>query len=112
MLPKGLGNLGNLAGMMKQAMEMKNKMEALKEQLGEETVEASAGGGMVKIVMNGKMQVQSIRIEPDVVNPDEIEMLETLVRAAFNEGVEKVQELIKSRMSELTGGIDIPGLTG
>lgn len=111
MLPKGLGNLGNMAGMLKQAMEMKNKMEAMKESLANETVEASAGGGMVKVVINGKCKVQSITIDPEIVSREEAEMLETLIRAAINEGVDRVQELIREKMAELTGGIDIPGLT-
>ncbi|MCC6796162.1 MAG: YbaB/EbfC family nucleoid-associated protein [Candidatus Hydrogenedentes bacterium] len=111
MLPKGLGNLGNLAGMMKQAMEMKGKMEAMKDSLANETVEASAGGGMVKVVVNGKCKVESITIDPEIVNREEAEMLETLIRAAVNEGVDRVQDLIRQKMSELTNGIDIPGLT-
>lgn len=111
MLPKGLGNLGNLAGMMKQAMDMKNKVEEMKESLANETVEASAGGGMVKVVVNGKCKVESITIDPEIVNREEAEMLETMIRAAINEGVDRVQELIRERMSELTKGIDIPGIT-
>jgi hypothetical protein len=106
-----MGNLGNLGGIMKQAMEMKGRMEEMKERLGDETVEATAGGGMVNVVMNGRFEVVSLAIEPEVIDPNEPEMLETLVRAAVNEGVRQVQELVKSKMSELTGGMDIPGLT-
>ena len=111
MLPKGLGNLGNMAGMMKQAMEMKTKMEEMKESLAGEQVEATAGGGMVTVVVNGKMKIVSIKIDPEVINKDDSEMLETLIRAAVNDGVDKIQDLIKARMSEITGGINIPGLT-
>ncbi len=111
MLPKGLGGLGNLGGMLKHAMEMKGKIEELKEHLGDERVEASSGGGMVKVVMNGKFELQSIKIEPEIVDVNDVEMLETLVTAAVNEGIRQVQELVKSKMSELTGGFDIPGLT-
>ena len=111
MLPKGLGSLGNMAGMMKQAMEMKSKMEAMKESLASEKVEASAGGGMVKVVVNGKCKVESISIDPEIVNREEAEMLETMIRAAINEGVDRVQDLIRQKMTELTGGLDIPGLT-
>ena len=111
MLGKGLGGLGDMAGMMKQAMELKSKMAEIKENLGNETVEASAGGGMVTLVMTGKMQVVSIKIDPEIIDAENPEMLETLVQAAFNEGTEKVQELIKDTMTEMTGGIDIPGLT-
>ena len=111
MLPKGLGGLGDMAGMMKQAMQMKSKMEELKEQMGNETVEASAGGGMVTLVMSGKMEVISVSIDPEVIDKEDPETLESLVQAAMNDGVQRAQELIKARMTELTGGIDIPGLT-
>lgn len=108
MLPKGIGNIGN---MVKQAMDVKNKMEELKAVLAEERVEASAGGGMVTVVLTGKFEMVSISIDPDVIDANDSEMLETLIRAAVNEGNRKVQELVKSKMSEIAGGIDIPGLT-
>ena len=111
MLPKGLGGLGDMAGMMQKAMQMKSRMEEMKEKLADETIEAQAGGGMVKVVMNGKMQVVSVAIDPEIIDKEDPAMLETLVQAAVNEGVEKVQELLKSKMAEVTGGIDIPGLT-
>ena len=110
MLPKGLGNLGNLSGMIKQAMEVKAKLEEIKESLGNETVEASAGGGMVTVVMTGKFEVISITIDPEVIDKEDPEMLETLTRAAVNEGLRKVQELVKEKMKEATGGLEIPGL--
>lgn len=100
-----------MAGMMKQAMAMKQRMEEFKESLADETVEASAGGGMVTVVVNGQMKVLSIKIDPEVINKDESEMLETLVRAAINDGMEKMQAFVKAKMSELTGGLNIPGLT-
>jgi nucleoid-associated protein EbfC len=105
--PKGLGDM---AGMMKQAMQMKSKMAEFKEQLAEEVVEATAGGGMVTVTVNGKMELLSVVIDPEVIDKDEPEMLATLVQAAVNEGIAKVQQLIKSKMSELTGGMDIPDL--
>ena len=108
---KGLGGLGNLSGVFKQAMEMKAKVEELKETLGQERIEATAGGGMVTVVLNGRFELESLRIDPEVIDREDPEMLETLVRAAVNEGVRKVQELIKGKMTEVTGGIDIPGLT-
>lgn len=111
MFPKGLGSLGDMAGMMKQAMQMKAKMEQIKEQLAEVTVEASAGGGMVTVMMNGKFEVVSVVIDPEVINPEDADMLQSLVQAAFNDGVQRVQILVREKMSELTGGIDIPGLT-
>ena len=108
-----MGNpFGNMAGMMKQAMQMKSKMEALKEELANEMVEASAGGGMVTIVMNGKLEVLSVSIDPEVIDKADPETLESLVQAAFNDGVQRTQQMIKAKMTELTGGIDIPGLLG
>jgi hypothetical protein len=110
-LPKGLGGLGDMAGMMKQAMQMKAQMEEMKEQLGNETVEAAAGGGMVTIVMTGKFEVVSVTIDPEVIDKEDPDTLQSLVQAAFNDGVERTQQMIKARMTEMTGGIDIPGLT-
>jgi len=107
---KGLGNLANLQGILKQAMEVKGKMEELKEKLGDEQVEASAGGGMVNVVMTGKFEVVSLKIDPEIVDKDDPEMLETLIRAAVNEAIRNVQEMVKGKMQELTGGIDVPGL--
>jgi len=97
--------------MLKQAMEVKQRIESLKEQLADETIEASAGGGMVTVVMNGKFEIVSMAIDPEIVDPNDTEMLETMVRAGVNEAVRKVQELVQGKMKELTGGIDIPGLT-
>ena len=111
MFPKGLGNLGNLSGMLKQAMDVKAKIETLKESLGNESVEASSGGGMVTVTMTGKFEVLSIHIDPEIIDKDDPETLEVLVLAAFNEAVQKVQTLVETKMKELTGGIDIPGLT-
>ncbi len=108
---RGLGNLGNLPGMLKQAMEVKKKVEELKESLASERVESSAGGGMVTVIMTGKFEVESVKIDPEVIDKNDPEILETMVRAAVNEAVRKVQELVKSKMAELTGGIEIPGLT-
>ncbi|SRR5690606_22536355 len=111
MLPKGLGNLGNMGQMMKQAMELKGRMEEIKENLANERIEASSGGGMVNVVVNGKMELVELKIDPEVITKDDPEMLETLVRSAVNEGVRKAHEHVKNKMTELTGGIDIPGLT-
>jgi len=108
---KGLGQLGNLQNMLQQARNMKENIEELKEKLADERVEASAGGGMVNVTMNGKFEIVDVKIDPEVINKDDPEMLETLVRAAMNDAVRKVQELVKAKMTELTGGIDIPGLT-
>jgi DNA-binding YbaB/EbfC family protein len=103
--------LGDMKNMMKSAMEMKQRMESLKEQLGDQRVEASAGGGMVKVVMSGKLEVLSLEIDPEIISRDEPEMLQTLVQAAVNEGIQQTQEMVKAKMQELTMGIDVPGIT-
>ena len=108
---KGLGNLGNLQGLIRQAMDVKGKIEELKESLGNERIEAASGGGMVTVVMTGKFEIDSIKIDPEIINKDDPEVLETLVTAAVNDAVRKTQELVKSKMTEMTGGIDVPGLT-
>ncbi len=111
MFPKGLGGLGNIGQLMKHALDLKANMERLKDELGNARVEASAGGGMVTVEMNGKMEVLSLHIDREIVNPDDPEILETLVAAAVNEATRKAQDLVRDKMSELTGGLDIPGLT-
>lgn len=100
-------NLGNL---MKQAQKMQEKMMQMQEELAGKTIEATSGGGMVTVVANGKNEILSIKIEPDVVDPEDVEMLEDLVVAATNEVLRKVQEMTQEEMSKLTGGINIPGL--
>ena len=93
--------------MMKQAQEMQ---ERLKQQMAEMRVEATAGGGMVTVVMNGTKQVQSIRIDPEVVSRDEVEMLQDLIVAAVNDAARRVDEQLGQTMSGLMGGLKIPGL--
>jgi len=99
-----------MAGMLKQAQKMQEQMSKLQEEAATKTVEATSGGGMVTAVVNGKQQLVSIKIEKDVVDPSDIEMLQDLVEAAVNEGLRKSQELLSSEMSKLTGGMNIPGL--
>jgi len=111
MLPKGLGGLGDIGNMMKHALELKSNMERLKETLAAERIEGSSGGGMVTVLMSGRLEVLSVKIDPEIVNPEDPEMLETLVAAAMNEANRKAQEMVKEKMTELTGGIDIPGIT-
>jgi DNA-binding YbaB/EbfC family protein len=101
---KGLGK------MMKQAQQLQSKMFKLQEELAEKTVETSSGGGMVKVVANGKQQLVSIQIEQEVVDPDDVEMLQDLVLAAVNDALNKAQEMVSEEMSKLTGGMNIPGL--
>jgi len=99
-------NIGNI---MKQAKKMQEKIGRLQQELETKTVEAQAGGGMVRVVVNGKFEIVSLKIEKDVVNPEDVEMLQDLIAAAVNEGVRKSQELASSEMSKITGGIGIPG---
>jgi DNA-binding YbaB/EbfC family protein len=102
---KGMGN------MMKQAQKLQAKMMRLQEDLAEKTVEATAGGGMVKVVANGKQQVVTIQIEREVVDPDDIDMLQDLIIAAVNDALTQSQEMVSTEMAKLTGGLNIPGLT-
>ena len=99
---KGLGNI------LKQAQEMHGKISQLQEEMANKTVEASAGGGMVNIVMNGKQQVLSIRVDPEVVNREDIEMLQDLIMAAVNEAIRKSQEMMTEEMKKITGNLNIP----
>jgi len=101
---KGMGK------MMKQAQQLQSKMLKLQEEMADKTVETTSGGGMVKVVANGKQQVLSIQIEKEVVDPDDVEMLQDLILAAVNDALVKSQEMATQEMSKLTGGLNIPGL--
>ena len=101
---KGLGD------MMKQVQKMQAKMEEMQAELEDERIEGTAGGGMVRVVANGKQEIIEVKIEKEVVDPDDVEMLEDLVVAAVNQAQEKAQELAAEKMSGLTGGLKIPGL--
>lgn len=100
----------NMGKLMKQAQQLQNKMNRLQEELAEKTVEATAGGGMVKVVANGKQQIVSIHIEKEVVDPEDVEMLQDLVLAAVNDALNRAQEMVSEEMGKLTGGLNIPGL--
>ena len=107
---KNMGGMGNMGNMMKQAQKLQAKMMKLQEELAEQTVEATSGGGMVKVVANGKQQIISIAIEKEVVDPEDVEMLQDLIKAAVNDALTKSQEMVSGQMSKLTGGLNIPGL--
>jgi DNA-binding YbaB/EbfC family protein len=103
----------NLNQLLKQAQQMQAEMAKAQEQLKEETVEASAGGGMVKVTMTGDMQLREITISPDAVDPEDVEMLQDMVAAAVTEALRSAQELAASRMGGIAGlGGGIPGLPG
>ncbi len=100
-----------MAKMMKQAQKLQSKMVKLQDDMADKTAEATAGGGMVRVVANGKQQVLSIQIEQEVVDPEDVEMLQDLVLAAVNDALVKSQEMVSEEMGKLTGGLNIPGLT-
>lgn len=100
----------NIGEMMKQAKRLQEKMGSLQKELETRTVETSAGGGMVAVVVNGKFELQSLKIDREVVNQDDLEMLQDLIVAAVNEGIRKAQEMAATEMAKLTGGLKIPGL--
>ena len=108
--PKGLGGPQNMNGMMKQVQKMQEEMTALQTELEEREYEVSAGGGMVKVKINGKREILHIDIQPDIVDPDDIETLSDVVTAAVNEAIKKVDSTSESEMQKNTGGLNIPGL--
>ncbi len=100
----------NMNAMMKQAQKLQKKMLKTQQDLALKTVEASAGGGMVKVVANGSQKIESIVLEKEVVDPEDVEMLQDLVMAAINDALKKSQDMVSSEMGKLTGGMNIPGL--
>lgn len=100
----------NMAGMLKQAQKMQADMARIQQELKDERVEVSVGGGSVKIVMTGDLQVVAVTIDPAALDPDDVALLEDLVTAAVNEAVRQAQDLATRRMAAVTGGLGIPGL--
>jgi hypothetical protein len=103
-MTKGFGNL------MRQAQQLQAKMLKVQEEMATRTAEASAGGGMVTALANGKQELVSIKVEKEVINPEDAEMLQDLIVAAVNAALKKAQEMVAEEMKKLTGGINIPGL--
>ena len=105
--------MANFQKLMKQAQQMQEKMMRAQEELASQTVEATSGGGMVTAVVNGKFELVSLKIEKEVVNPEDIEMLQDLIVAAVSEGIRKAQEMSAAEISKITGGLNLnmPGLT-
>ena len=101
---------GNPNQLAKQMQQMQARLAKIQEELGEETVEASVGGGVVTITMTGHQQVQAVKIDPEALDPDDVETIQDLMVAAFNEALKKSQELAAQRLSAVTGGMKIPGL--
>ncbi|TFZ39380.1 YbaB/EbfC family nucleoid-associated protein [Soehngenia longivitae] len=104
----GMG--GNMNNMMKQMQKMQKKMEEVQAKIDAEEIEATAGGGAIKVVVNGKREILSIDIDKDVVDPEDVEMLQDLIVAAVNEALRKAEEFAAKEMQSVTGGMNIPGL--
>jgi hypothetical protein len=104
----GMG--GNMNNMMKQMQKMQKKMEEVQAQVDATELEATSGGGAVKVVVNGKREVLDIEIDPSVVDPEDVEMLQDLVMAAVNEALRKAEEFAAKEMGKVTGGLNIPGM--
>ena len=102
------GNMGNMAGMMKKVQKLQAEMGKLQEELKARTLEVSTGGGAVKVVITGEKKIQSIKIAPSAVDPEDVEMLEDLVAAAVNEAINKVDDMMAQEMGKLTGGLNLP----
>jgi len=106
-MAKGLGNIG---GFIKQAQQMQKKLAETQEELKNRVVEGTAGGGMVSAMVNGHQDLLKLTIDPQVVDPDDVEMLEDLILAAVNQAVKKSKELAREEISKVTGGLAIPGM--
>lgn len=102
----------NLGGLMKQAQALQRKMQELQAELGSRTVSAQSGGGMVEAVVNGRQELVSLRIDPEVATPDDVDMLQDLILAAINEALNRSRDMVAQEMAKLTGGLQIPGLFG
>ncbi len=111
-LPQGMGGGGaqNMQGMLKQAQKMQEDMEKRKAELEEKEYVVSSGGGMVEVTVKGNYEVTAIGINPEVVDPDDVEMLEDLLIAALNEAARQIDEESKQEMDSITGGLNIPGM--
>ncbi len=96
---------------IKQAQEMQARLARLQAEMAEKTVEASAGGGMVTVVANGRQEILSVRIEKEVISPEETELLQDLVRAAVNEALSRSREMMAEEMAKITGGLNLPGMS-
>lgn len=100
----------NMQQMMKQARKMQEQMAAMQENLSQTTVDASAGGGMVKVTVNGDMQIVSLKLDPEAIDPEDVEMLEDMITAAVNEAIRGIADVANKQMGSITGGLNIPGM--
>jgi DNA-binding YbaB/EbfC family protein len=106
---KGLPNMGQI---MKQAQKFQAKIAKLQEELGDKTVEASAGGGMVTVIANGRQEIVSVKIDQEVIDPDDSEMLQDLIMAAVNDALSRAKDMVNEEMGKLTKGMNIPSIPG
>ncbi|MDR1914546.1 MAG: YbaB/EbfC family nucleoid-associated protein [Clostridiales bacterium] len=104
----GYGGM-NMNNLMKQAKQMQKQMEEMQTEMETKTLEITSGGGAVKVVVNGKKQIKELTVSKDVVDPDDVEMLQDLILSAVNEALRQMDELTKNQMSQLTGGMNLPG---
>lgn len=104
------GGMGNMQGMLKKVQKMQANMMKMQEDLKNRTVETTAGGGAVSVVVSGKKELKSIKINPSAVDPDDVEMLEDLIISAVNEGMRQVDEMTEKEMGKVTGGMKLPGM--
>ncbi|MCL2217673.1 MAG: YbaB/EbfC family nucleoid-associated protein [Defluviitaleaceae bacterium] len=112
-MPKGFGGMPggmNMNSLMKQAQKMQKQMAEMQEELASKTLEVSAGGGAIKVTINGEKQLTGLQISPEVVDPDDVEMLQDLVISAVNEAIRQIDESVSSQMSKITGGVNLPGM--
>lgn len=106
MARRGMGGLG---GIMKQAQAMQKKMKKMQEELEQKEIKTTAGGGAIEVVITGKKKIKSIKIDPEIVDKDDVETLEDLTMAAINEAVNQAEDLTNNEMSQITGGMNLPG---
>lgn len=104
-MAKGIPGMGNMGNLMKQAQKMQKDMEKAQSELAEKEVTATAGGGAISVIATGKKEIKEIKIKPEVIDPEDIEMLEDLIMAAVNESLRKADELANSEMGKITGGL-------
>ena len=106
----GMNNMGNMQGIMKKVQKMQAEMLKMQEELKTRTVETTVGGGALTIVANGKKEIESIKIKPEVLDPDDVEMLQDMIVSGVNEAMRKIDEMTEREMSKITGGMKLPGM--
>ena len=106
----GMNNMGNMQGMMKKVQKMQAEMLKMQEELKTRTVETTVGGGALTIVANGKKEIESIKIKPEALDPDDVEMLQDMIVSGVNEAMRKIDEMTEREMSKITGGMKLPGM--